>query len=153
MHVSTQSSPSPADAPSTEQFLIVPIFFKTQIEALIKAHMPDSLFGFFYGEQRENYRIIKKIWPVPHSENKEREVSISPDDFEQAKALQRGDSLTLLGCFYTAKNGAIKKAILSQAQLDSFSFVELAESENEACIWSSSICAPSHKMYSEKVIL
>ena len=153
MQVSTQSSPSTTIVSKNEQFLIVPIFFKNQIEALVKANIPDSVFGFFYGEQRENYRIIKKIWPVPHSESTDRKVTISPEDFEQAKTLQRGDSLTLLGCFYKAKNGAIRKAILSQVELQSFSFVELSETENESCIWSSSVCAPSHQMYQEKVIL
>ena len=65
MQVSTQPSSSSIFAPYKDQFLIVPIFFKQQIESIIAAKAPEYAFGFFYGEQRENFRIIKKIWPLP----------------------------------------------------------------------------------------
>lgn len=154
MHVSTQVIPSSSISVMKEQFLIVPIFFKNQIESLVKANEPDAIFGFFYGEQRENYRIIKKLWPVPHSEKNNKEVSITTKDFDQAKSLETSDTMRLLGCFYTAKNGAVRKAILSNKNIDSFSFVELSESDNETCIWSSIICATENsRSLIEKVIL
>lgn len=152
MHVSTHPSPNAKMKAVEDQFLIVPIFFKKQIESLVKENAPDSVFGFFYGEQRDNYRIIKKIWPVPHHADQPRTIAISAMDFDRAKALEQGDSLRLLGCFYTARNGALKRAILSNEEIDSFSFVELRESENETCLWTSSK-STNHQMYNEKVIL
>ncbi|MCB0686069.1 MAG: hypothetical protein KDC53_06080 [Saprospiraceae bacterium] len=154
MQVFTQSSPRTNFSSSQEQFLIIPIFFKKQIESLVKAQEPAPLFGFFYGEQRENYRIIKKIWPVAHAKSDANNIELSLEDFNQAKKLESGDKMRLLGCFYTSENGAVKKALLSSKELNSFSFLELKESKNETCIWSSSILDKSkNDMMSQKVIV
>jgi hypothetical protein len=153
MQVSTQPSSSSIFAPYKDQFLIVPIFFKQQIESIIAAKAPEYAFGFFYGEQRENFRIIKKIWPIAKVEGSERNVTISSEDFEKARQLE-GNKLRLLGCFYTSANGGVSKALLSSQQLDSFSFVNLRETENQTCIWSSSLrTSETGKMINERVIL
>ncbi|MBK8502126.1 MAG: hypothetical protein IPL46_07925 [Saprospiraceae bacterium] len=153
MQVSTQPSASSLFAPYKDQFLIVPIFFKQQIESIIAAKAPEYAFGFFYGEQRENYRIIKKIWPVARVEGSARNVVISSEDFENARQLE-GNKLRLLGCFYTSANGGVSKALLSSSQLDSFSFVKLRETENQTCIWSSSLrTGQAGKMINERGIL
>lgn len=153
MQVSTQPSSSSFITPTKDQFLIVPIFFKHQIESIIAAKAPAYAFGFFYGEQRDNYRIIKKIWPIAKVDSSIKSVMISADDFEKARQLE-GHNLRLLGCFYTSANGGVSKALLSSTQLDSFSFVKLKESENQTCIWSSSLCTSEPgKMINERVIL
>lgn len=154
MTVTTQPSLSILETPYQEQFLIVPIFFKKQIESIIAASTPGYVFGFFYGEQRENYRIIKKIWPVTSAGNDENQIFITARDFEAAKNLESGESLRLLGCFYSTENGKVRKALLSDSQIDSFSFVELKGGTNHTCIWKSSLTNPgSSRLIDQKVIL
>ena len=152
MHVSTHEPTKLQHVQNQDQFLIVPIFFKNQIESLMRANAPDSIFGFFYGEQRDNYRIIKKIWPVPHNADNPKNVTISALDFDRARELEQGDSLRLLGCFYTSKRGGLKRAIIADQDIDSFSFVQLDESDSETCTWTSSK-STNHRLYQEKVIL
>jgi len=151
MLTATQNPHGHAMSVRKEQFLIVPIFFKKQIEEIIDAQAPNYSFGFFYGIEKDNYRIIKKIWPLKKVNSKGTRVLITSRDFRQARAMVRGTNLQLLGCFYTSENGSISKALLSGSDMDSFSFVELKGSE-ESCVWKSSICE-NDSMKEQKVIL
>ncbi len=154
MQVTTRPLLRPLYTLMKEQFLIVPIFFKKQIESIIAAKAPGYTFGFFYGEQRENYRIIKKIWPLANVTTLEHQIVITASDFEAARNLEKGNNLRLLGCFYTSVKGRAQKALLSRTGMDSFSFVELKETANHTCIWRSSISSKNHsRLIDQKVIL
>ncbi|NND33622.1 MAG: hypothetical protein HKN76_13610 [Saprospiraceae bacterium] len=154
MQAATQPNPSQVNSQNQEQFLIVPIFFKKQIEAIIESKSPSYAFGFFYGTEQENYRIIKKIWPVNSVDRHGSEVKITRQDFENAKAITQGTNLKLLGCFFTSDNGGTSKAILSNNHPNSFSFIRLNEGHNgNVRTWSSSIrYKDSSSVVSQKVI-
>jgi tRNA G10 N-methylase Trm11 len=155
MQTVTQPMLAQADAASEEQFLIVPVFFKKQIEAIISASSPKYAFGFFYGDEKENYRIIKKIWPVSHVANDGSKVKITKQDFIQASLVVEGTNLKLLGCFFTSENGNVSKALLSESHADSFSFVKLKENNGQPNhTWIGSICQRnSREVLAQKVIL
>ena len=155
MPTATQPSLAQTDTIPQEQFLIVPIFFKQQIEAIIASHSPKYAFGFFYGDEKENYRIIKKIWPVSHVANDGSEVKITKQDFLQASLLAEGTKLKLLGCFFTSESGGVSKALLAESHSNSFSFIKLKENGGESSrSWIGSICKKnSHEVHAQKVIL
>ena len=132
MHALTQPTITQLDSQNDEQFLIVPIFFKKQIESIIASQSPAYAFGFFYGDEKDNYRIIKKIWPVNSVDRKGSEIRITKHDFEKAILLTQGTNLKLLGCFFTSENGGVSKAILSNSYPTSFSFIKLKEGDNGA---------------------
>ena len=155
MQALTQPNPSQINAQVQEQFLIVPIFFKKQIEAIIASQSTAYSFGFFYGVEKENYRIIKKIWPVNSVDRNGPNVKITRKDFENAKRLTEGTNLRLLGCFFTSDDGGVSKAILSSCCSRSFSFIKLRGSgQGQDRTWISSIRQKdSDYMVSQKVIL
>ncbi len=83
-----------------EKFLIVPIFFRRQIEALLENGSSPTNFGFFFGEEQEKFSIIKKIWSaseVPATSDRSFYLSIA-----QQIALESG--LKLLGSFAASNN-------------------------------------------------
>ena len=91
-------TPSLVDT-NAKRYLIVPIFFRQQIETVLEAHMPHQGFGFFFGSIEENYRIIKKIWPVRIASGWSNHVK--DEDLLQAKTIADESNLSLLGCFHT----------------------------------------------------
>ncbi len=134
MHTATQPHPETHQDEKQDQFLIVPIFFQKQIHAIVEARSPEHTFGFFYGEEKDNFRIIKKIWPLQQIKRSGDHIILTKRDFENARDMVVGTSMKLLGCFYTSANGKINKAILSDSDLTSFSFVEVADNA-----WTSSL--------------
>lgn len=151
MNTAVQSE-SNKPVPERQQFLIVPIFFKQQIEAVIKANAPDYTLGFLYGDEKDNFKIIKKIWPLAKVKGSGKQLKIDKDDFEKALELIQGSSMKLLGCFYTSSSGGVSKALLQEVNGTSFSFVELTNT-NDACSWISSHQSADAQAVSEKVIL
>jgi hypothetical protein len=151
----TQPKLAEVEKQTPDQYLIVPIFFKQQIEAIIASSSPAYAFGFFYGDEIENYRIIKKIWPLRLANRDGSQIKISKQDFLQASLLTRGTSLKLLGCFFTSENGGVTKALLSDGHPATFSFIKLnGIGEGEKCTWTGSICKKgSDKLFVQKVIL
>ena len=155
MQAATQPILAQSDIASPEQFLIVPIFFKKQIESIIASRSPEYTFGFFYGDEKENYRIIKKIWPVSHVATDGSKVKITKQDFLQASLNAEGTSLKLLGCFFTSESGGVCKALLAESHANSFSFIKLKENTGDLNrSWIGSICKKnSRQEHAQKVIL
>jgi hypothetical protein len=126
-----------------KQFLIVPVIFRHQIEAIAKVHYPQESFGFFYGTQNSNYRIIKKIWPIKRSGTG---TPFSTLDLQTAFQLSEECNLSLLGCFHTGplsmflKPGELRRYINKP-----FSDIRISldEQGNFLC-WQSSQLIPPH---------
>ncbi len=82
-----------------KRYLIVPIFFQRQIESVLEAHMPNQGFGFFYGCISDNYRILKKIWPLKRSVGWNK--AVTTEVIQRAHQIADESQLALLGCFHT----------------------------------------------------
>lgn len=139
-------------ATKAKRYLIVPIFFRKQIETVLEAHMPHQGFGFFFGSIEENYRIIKKIWPVRIASGWSNQVK--DEDLLQAKAIANESNLSLLGCFHTGPlvqflGGKDLRMLTSMA----FSNVRINMKEGKTHFWSSSLIEGNNLFASPETII
>jgi len=118
MYSATNSTPEPVFVTQEKKFLIVPIFFRKQIEKYIESTLRSGM-GFIFGEDRENFSIIKKVWTV-----KEQRSSAYSDLLKQAKDIAAKSGMKLLGLFYSGDQTATYSAdVFSQDQLTSVELV------------------------------
>lgn len=144
-------TPSLVDT-NAKRYLIVPIFFRKQIETVLEAHMPHQGFGFFFGTIEENYRIIKKIWPVKISGGWSNQVK--DRDLLQAKTIANESNLSLLGCFHTGPlvqflGGKDLRILTSKA----FSNVRINMKEGKTHFWNSSLIEGNNLFASAETII
>lgn len=85
-----------------DKFLIVPIFFRQRIETLLESGASPTNFGFYYGEEQENFSIIKKIWSVKDLKINGR-LDLS-NCLSLAQQIAKESSLKLLGFFSSSNN-------------------------------------------------
>ena len=154
MDTRTTTSALPIAEKVEKQFLIVPVIFRHQIEALIRESPDRATFGFFYGVQLHNCRIIKKIWPIKDVEvDQYRTIRLSAGDFDRARQLTEGTNLTLLGCFYAdgdLSNGDLTYSI----EMESLSFVKVDCDRTKPLGWHSCFrLLPDDRVLEEKVLV
>ncbi|NND05093.1 MAG: hypothetical protein HKN87_01825 [Saprospiraceae bacterium] len=135
-----------------KKYLIVPIFFRRQIEKVLEAHMPHQGFGFFFGTSENNYRIIKKIWPVKIASGWQNQIK--GEDLRQAKLLAEESNLQLLGCFH---NGPLVQFLdgdnLKILTSDSFSNVRINMKEGKTHFWNSGLIEGPNLFSSPEVVI
>ena len=135
-----------------KRYLIVPIFFRSQIETVLEAHMPHQGFGFFFGTSEDNYRIIKKIWPVKIASGWHNQIKV--EDLRQAKLLAAESNLQLLGCFHT---GPLIQFLdsdnLKMLTSDAFSTVRINMKEGKTHFWNSSLIEGQHLFTTPEVVI
>ena len=94
MYSASNTASSPIFITHEKKFLIVPIFFRKQIERFIES--TDSAgIGFIFGDEQDNFSIIKKVWTVENNES-----SASVELLNRAKEMASSSGMVLLGMFY-----------------------------------------------------
>lgn len=119
MYSATDSTPEPVFITQEKKFLIVPIIFRKKIEQYMESSMSGGI-GFIFGNDKENFSIIKKIWTVGEeaSDSYANLLKIAKE-----KASKAG--MKLLGMFYSGDNSSITYStdIYSQEELTSVELV------------------------------
>ncbi|MDH3245968.1 MAG: M67 family metallopeptidase [Saprospiraceae bacterium] len=89
-----------------DRYIIVPIIIRRQIERLLEGNYPNEGVGFFYGDEKDNYRIIKRILPVKNVKegDQRKRFEIDPRDYLQAEKFAEEWSLSLLGIYHSHPN-------------------------------------------------
>lgn len=94
-------TPEPVFVTHQEKFLIVPIIFRRQIEKYMESSASGGL-GFIFGDDRERFSIIKKVWTVEEANTLAKE-----DLLKQAQLISVESGLELLGVFYAHNHVAL----------------------------------------------
>jgi proteasome lid subunit RPN8/RPN11 len=67
------------------------------------AKFPDECCGFFYGEEKEGFRIVRLAVPVENAQegDQKRRFEISPFDYMKAESFALQNNFTLLGIYHS----------------------------------------------------
>ena len=89
-----------------KQYIIVPLIIRKQVEQILESHYPSMGGGFFFGDLKDQYRIIKKIWPIKNSciKDHRRNFSFDNTDFLKAKHFAQEWKMDLIGLFHSNPN-------------------------------------------------
>ncbi len=130
MSSAANSSPETVIVTKGKKFLIVPIIFRKKIEQYISRSPSRHHAGFLFGEDRENFSIIKKVWTIEDgSTEKPTEYVV-----QKAKSIATTAGLNLLGLFFT--DDSTEFAHTTQPWLDrSHMAVQLVVEEGTTKAW------------------
>ncbi|MDH3650670.1 MAG: M67 family metallopeptidase [Saprospiraceae bacterium] len=123
-----------------DRYLIVPIIIRKQIERLMEVSYPDEGVGFFYGDEKDNYRIIKRILPVNNAKDgdKRKRFEIDPRDYLQAERHAVEWGLSMIGIYHSHPNHpAIPSVHDLKLAVPYFSYVILSIVNGIAQDWTS----------------
>jgi len=137
--------------------VIIPIIIRRHLEETLEMAYPNEGCGFVFGVEKEDFRIIKKIWPVENIKpgDKTRRFMIDPRDYLKAEKLAVSWGMDLLGIYHSHPNHPARPSIHDfNNAVPYFSFIILSVYNGKTASWSSwRLDDDGSEFISEKVIL
>lgn len=121
-------------------FVIIPVIIRKHLEEALEKAFPNEGCGFVFGVEKEDYRIIKKIWPVRNAKpgDQTRRFMIDPRDYLKAEQFAVSSGMDLLGIFHSHPNHPAKPSIHDfQSAVPYFSFIILSIYDGKTVDWTS----------------
>ena len=138
-------------------FIIVPVIIRKHLEDALEKSFPNEGCGFIFGVEKEDFRIIKKIWPVRNAKlgDQTRRFMIDPRDYLKAEQFAVSSGMDLLGIYHSHPNHPANPSIHDfHCAVPYFSFVILSIYNGKTVDWASwRLHDDGSEFVSEKVIL
>ena len=132
------------------EYIIIPIFFRKQIESFVEKATFDSSLCLIFGDEKENYRIVKSVKPIAFPEG-----GYNSDTLEsQIEEVINSTNISLIGYAYSGQLFSRIGLPIPKGHQGTLSFIQLKVLNKVTQDWTSWITKDCNtSVEKQKVIL